>query len=59
MTSDEAQGVFALMGWKWQELPLGKGNASRGKMDAEKQDEYEGILKEVVEGGWRQRAGQE
>jgi hypothetical protein len=57
MTIDEAKGLFALMGWKWQELPLSKGNAARGQMDAAYQDLYEVFVNEVMEGIMKHRAG--
>ena len=41
MTTEEAKGLFALMGWQWEARGLAQGNNVRGKLDAAYQGLYE------------------
>lgn len=49
MTVDEAKGLFALMGWKWEARALNHGNLARGRMPEPWQGRYEVFVNEVME----------
>ena len=48
MTTDEAKGLFALMGWQWQPTPLSLGNNKRGRLPQPWQGKYEVYVNEIM-----------
>jgi hypothetical protein len=48
MTTDEAKGLFALMGWPWEARSLDGGNPARGRLPDPFKGRYEVFVNELM-----------